>query len=144
MSSHSLVGRLLAFPTDKISTSRASANSFTRAEPASAAFGPFWLSPLLHRRKSLDRIAPRAGADPAVRTHQIGPGNLEIQDGLTLSLTLGRDNLASRVLVGSLQTGPLASGRIHAVIGPAATAAADQTLALLHFLTHREDRRSRS
>ena len=82
-----------------------------------------------------------AGIDPVVGARQIGPGYLQIEDGLALGLVPGVYDLTSLVLVGGVKAGALGRARVHAVELVPTTSPTAKAVSCPHgCVRNREDR----
>jgi len=59
------------------------------------------------------RLPPRPAGDAAVRTGDVGFGNLQVKHRLAFGLVFGFDDLAGLVLINGPQARALAGGFIH-------------------------------
>ena len=68
--------------------------------------------------QGLKRLLPGSAIDAIVTACEIGFGDLEIENGLALSLILGLDDLLGLIFVGSAEAGALAGDGIDTKKGP--------------------------
>jgi hypothetical protein len=95
-----------------------------------AWFSPFWFW------EFPPSVLPCSGRNFWIAGHEIGAGNLQIDEGLAFGLILGFDNLPGVVLVASLQAGAFAGFGVNAIKSPIANVTTYQTVTCFHFIFH--------
>ena len=88
----------------------------------------------LHLDERVERIAPGTLCDTAVCSCEVGLGDLEVEERLTLSRVLGLKDFLSFVPGNFPQAGSFAGLVVDAVIALTAVSAADESVAFFHAI----------
>jgi hypothetical protein len=78
---------------------------------------------VLGSRQNIKGVLAGASCDTGIVAREIGFRNLQVENGLTLGLVFGLDDLASLVFVMNLKTRALTGLRVHAIKSASADAA---------------------